>query len=230
MNIKGIILLLGLFGGLYSGALQAQGLWEFGGLPSVNFNKKLKNDWSINAKIESRYLFRSGDFNEQILQRNTYILTDLAWVAAKKVGLNSRLAGGFLARFEEGEFIQRTIQQFVIVQRFRSFRLAHRLVTDQTFSPSEDMEFRLRYRISTEIPLNGEALDANEFYIKLNHEYLNSFQGSDYGLEMRVIPLLGYGLSENLKFETGLDYRLDSFLGGEAEHTYWMTFNLFIDF
>lgn len=230
MNIKRIFWLTGLLIGLNLGVLQAQGTWELGALPAVNFNKKLQNNWSINGKLESRYLARSGDFNEQILRRNQYVLTDIAFVAAKKIGLNSRVAGGVLARFEDGEFIQRTIQQFVIVQRFRGFRLAHRFVTDQTFSPSEATEWRMRYRISTEIPLNGEALDVNEFYLKLNHEYLNSFQNSDYDLELRVIPLLGYGLSEHLKIETGLDYRLDSFIGGAAEHTYWMTFNLFVDF
>jgi hypothetical protein len=213
-----------------SGRAQAQQTWEWGVLPSLNFNKKLPKDWSINAKLEGRYLLASGDFNQEVFERNRYLLTDVALVAAKKIGLNSRVAGGFLARFEDGVFIQRSIQQFVVVRRLPGFRLAHRIVTDQTFSPDEATEFRLRYRISTEIPLNGESLDQKEFYLKINHEYLHSFQDAVFDLEIRMIPLLGYGLSENIKLESGLDYRLSALITGSPEHTFWMTFNLFVEF
>jgi hypothetical protein len=54
-------------------------------------------------------------------------------------------------------------------------------------------------------------------------------QDNEYDLEIRVIPLLGYDVAEDIKIETGLDYRVNSFLYDNTRHSYWITFNLFID-
>jgi hypothetical protein len=150
-------------------------------------------------------------------------------IAAKKVGLNSRIAGGYLIRFEDGEFFHRFIQQYTIVQKMSGFRLAHRILSDQTFSKIEKTEIRFRYRITSEIPLNGESVDPGEFYLKLNNEYINSFQALEYDLEIRIIPLLGYDITDNFKIESGLDYRVNSFINNSTRQSYWMTFNFFID-
>ncbi len=208
----------------------AQRTYQFGALPSINLNIKLKSDWSLNTKLESRQLFQRGEINGNDEKEYKYILTDFSLIAAKKVGLNSRLAGGYLIRFEEGETIHRFIQQYVIVQKMSGFRLAHRILSDQTFSKIEKPEIRIRYRITSEIPLNGEEVDQGEFYVKLNNEYINSFQSFEYDLEIRLIPILGYDITDNLKIESGLDYRVNSFFNDSIRHSYWMTFNLFIDF
>ncbi len=207
----------------------AQSTYQFGALPSLNLNRKLKNDWSLNAKLESRQLFRRGVINGNAEKEYDYILTDFSLIAAKKVGLNSRIAAGYLIRFEDAEVFHRFIQQYVIIQKMSGYRLAHRLLSDQTFSGVEKPEIRFRYRITAEIPLNGESVDPGEFYLKLNNEYINSFQAMDYDLEIRLIPLLGYDITENYKIESGLDYRVNSFLNNQTRHSYWMTFNLFID-
>jgi hypothetical protein len=198
-------------------ALVAQESPRVGALPSANFNWQVRKDWSVNAKIESRH------------SQNQPGLTDLSWIAAKNTGLNARLAGGYLIRFEEGERVHRFIQQYAFVQRLRGFRLAHRWVSDQSLSTIEKPRIRFRYRLATELPLNGKSVDPGEFYLKLNHEYLNSLQARAYDLEIRWVPVLGYALAENLKIESGLDYRIDSFLKGSAEQVYWLTFNVFLD-
>jgi hypothetical protein len=210
-------------------SVSAQSTYQLGGLPSLNFNAKLKNDWSINSKLESRQLFRSGEIKGSINQKYKYVLTDLSLIAAKKVGLNSRVAGGYLIRFEGREIFHRFIQQFIIVQKLSGFRLAHRFLSDQTFSKTENPEFRIRYRITSEIPLNGESVDPGEFYIKINNEYVNSLQSLEYDLEIRLVPLLGYDITNNFKIETGLDYRVNSFLDNNARHSYWVTVNLFLE-
>lgn len=207
----------------------AQGTYQFGALPSLNFNKKLKNNWSLNTKLESRQLFERGEINGTSDKEFYYVLTDLSLIVAKKVGLNSRIAGGYLMRFEDDQFFQRFIQQYVIVQKMPGWRLAHRIMSDQTFSKIEKPEFRLRYRITSEIPLNGEFVNPGEFYLKLNNEYVNSFQSTEYDLEIRLIPLLGFGISDYFKIESGLDYRVNSFLSNNPRHSYWITFNLFIE-
>jgi hypothetical protein len=207
----------------------AQGSYQFGMLPAVNLNSKLKKDWTLNTRVESRQLFQSGQLGAGAEGKYEYVLTDLSMVAAKKIGLNSRLAGGYLMRLEEGEVTHRFIQQYIIVQKLSGFRLAHRLVSDQTFSRSEKVEVRLRYRITAEIPLNGRTLDAREFYLKINNEYVNSFQTKEYDKEIRLVPLLGYDATEHLKIEGGLDYRVDSFFRNAARHSFWVTMNVFID-
>ena len=229
MNTKVIICIPVMMLMLLQPSVFAQSTYRLGVLPALNLSKKLKNDWSLNAKLESRKLFRKGEIGGDSDNDYEYILTDLSVIAAKKVGLNSRIAGGYLVRFEDGGLSHRLIQQYVIVQKLSRWRLAHRISSDQTFSETEEPEFRFRYRITSEIPLNGETVDPTEFYIKLNNEYVNSFQANEYDLEIRLVSLFGYDISENLKMETGLDYRVNSFLNHTTRHSYWMTFNVFID-
>lgn len=207
----------------------AQDAYRFGGLPSLNLNSKLKNDWTFNTKIESRQLFQTREFNGNVDKDYDYVLTDFSLIAAKKVGLNSRVAGGYLIRIEDGELFHRFIQQYVMVQRLSGFRLAHRFLSDQTFSKSEKPEIRLRYRITAEIPLDGQEVDQGEFYVKINNEYVNSLQAMEYDLEIRLVPLLGYDMADNFKIETGLDYRINSFLKNKTRHSYWMVLNFFIE-
>lgn len=134
-----------------------------------------------------------------------------------------------MLRVEADELFHRFTQQFIMVQRLSGFRLAHRFLSDQTISDAERPEFRLRYRISSEIPLNGQSVDPQEFYLKVNNEYVNSLQDAAYDLEVRLIPLLGYDISEHFKIETGLDYRVSSFLNDAGRHSFWMSLNIFIE-
>lgn len=209
--------------------MYAQSTYQLGGLPSLNLNKKLRNDWSLNMKIESRQLFRRGGINGIVDKNYKYVLTDFSIIAAKKIGLNSRIGGGYLIRVEEGGLSHRFIQQYIIVQKLSGFRLAHRFSTDQTFSESEKPEFRLRYRIASEIPLNGESVDPGEFYLKINNEYISSLQSLAYDLEIRLVPLIGYDITDRFKVETGLDYRVKSFISDNTKHNYWMNLNFFIE-
>jgi len=188
---------------------------QSGFLPSVNVNKKLKNDWKANVKIESRVGFN---------------LTDMAFVVSKKVGVNQTLAGGYLIRASAGEFIQRYIQQFVITSKYLGFRLGHRISADQTFEEGENPEYRFRYRLTYILPLNGESIDVGESYFKMNNEYLNSFEGDEYDLEIRLVPLLGYKINPKNKFEFGLDYRLSSFLNAQTDNRFWITAQLYVSF
>lgn len=198
-------------------------------LPTVNLNYKLDNNWSLNSKVESRGLLEEGTFGlENQGSDVSYILTDFSLIAAKKFGLASKISAGYLSRFREDEIVHRLIQQYTVVQQLPTYRLSHRVVADQTFSPSESPEFRLRYRIASELPFEGQSTDPSEFYLKLGNEYLGSVQGSDYDLEIRLVPMLGYYISPNQKAELGLDYRVRSFLTSDTRHTFWMSMNWYI--
>lgn len=216
-----VILVLAIFSG------QAQSRYQFGLLPSLNFNKKLAQDFSLNAKVESRQELKDGFFNTPADFSYDYLLTDLSLLVAKKFRSNQSIGFGYLLRLEEGKTILRSIQQYTVTRAYSSFRLAHRLSTDQTFSAEEPAEYRLRYRIAAEIPLNGQTVDPREFYFKLNHEYLNAWQEGEYDLEIRAVPMLGYEFSDTQKLEIGLDYRLSSFLNDSSRQRFWVALNWF---
>ena len=93
----------------------------------------------------------------------------------------------------------------------------------------EKPEFRLRYRIASEVALDGQSVDPREFYFKFNNEYLNSWQDYGYDLEIRLVPLLGYNLKSTNKIEMGLDYRVNSFLNNNTRHSFWVNLNWFIE-
>ena len=229
MNIKTLQFLVVIVCLLFVNTVSSQGTYQLGVLPSVNLNSKFKKDWSFNTKIESRQRLQSGDINGGADKEYRYVLTDISLIAGRKVGLNSRIGGGYLIRIAEGERIHRFIQQYIIVQKKSGYRLAHRFLTDQTFSEKEAPVFRLRYRITAEIPLNGESVDPTEFYLKLNNEYVNSLQEEDYDLEIRLVPLLGYGISDDHKIELGLDYRVNSFVSSITQHSFWVSLNWFME-
>lgn len=206
----------------------AQSDYRIGLLPAININKPIGNGWAINFKYELRQFVAEGDYSASPESAFEYDLSDFIFIASKKVGLNNTLAGGYLFRLRGSTVIHRAIQQFTIVNKFNTFRFAHRISTDQTFEPDNPAEYRLRYRLTAELPLNGESVDPGEWYLKVSNEYLNSLQGGSYDLEVRIIPLLGYQFTDNNKLELGPDYRINSFLESSPRSVYWLSVNWFV--
>ena len=197
-------------------------------LPSINLNKSLEKDWNLNLKLESRQAMSEGVFGGDSYDKYSVLLNDFAIMTGKKVGLNNSIAVGFLLRLEDNEFQYRTTQQFNILKKYDYFRLAYRLVTDQTFSASNFPEFRFRKRVTMEVPFNGTSLDPKEFYAKINNEYLHSIENNEYDLEIRLIPMIGYQFNKSNKFEFGIDYRVDSFVNSFSSHSFWTSLNWYL--
>lgn len=214
------ILLPALLVSLFMGA-KAQSPLQFGAMPSVNINKKFQKDWTGNFKAESRLILYNEEFDYK------YSLTDLSLIASKRISPSASLGFGYLARIEDNTVKNRAIQQLSLVRRYTGWRLAHRIMADQTFEKDEDTEFRFRYRISAEFPLEGQTLDVGEFFLKANNEYLNSFQGGEYDLEIRTTLLLGYSISARNSLEAGADYRVDSFISNNTRNRLWFSINFF---
>jgi hypothetical protein len=202
----------------------AQASFELGFLPSLNINKKLPKDWSLNFKTESRQSILKDDFNYD------YLLTDISLAASKKISINTSVAAGYLMRIDDKGIRNRTLQQISFVRRYEGFRLSHRFLADQTFEKDEDTEFRFRYRLSSEIPLQGKSLDPNEFFLKFSNEYLSSFQEKNYDLEIRGAAFIGYVISPKNLIEIGIDNRLDSFLEGNTRNRMWIGLNFYTSF
>jgi len=208
--------------------VNAQSTYRIGSMPSVNVSKDLTNGLGLNFKTESRQSYFTGTFSGESSAKIDYLLTDLSVILSKKVGLNNKLAGGYLVRLRSGQTIHKAVQQFTVVRRYSTFRLAHRFAADHEFSSNIPTELRIRYRVTGEFPLNGEEVDPREMYLKVNNEYLNAFQDGEYDLEIRLAPLLGYVFADKNKFEFGVDYRVSSFLDSPARNSFWVSLNWYL--
>ncbi len=211
-----------------SKSICAQNQIRSGFLPSINYNHKVNKYWDVNFKFESRHFIFDNTTAQSSNFKYNYSLSDLSALAGRKVGLNSKIVLGALTRIEPNALAYRTIEQFIFQTKIGDFRVAHRIASEQTFSSNESTEFRLRYRLSAEIPLSGLKVDVQEFYFKFNTEVLNSIQENEYDLEFRIVPNLGYIINERHKIELGLDHRFDSFLNNKTRFTSWFTINWFL--
>lgn len=201
---------------------------RFGVLPIINFNKTLNNRIDINTRYESRHFLFENPATKEHNFDYRYSLSDFSALIGVKTGFNSKINAGFLTRFLPNTTTYRSIQQFILKDKISKYRVAHRLVTDQTFNANEAPEFRLRYRFNGEIPLAGEKVDPKEFYLKVNTEILNSLQANTYDLEFRIIPNIGFVINKNQKIEVGFDNRFISFIYNKTRITSWVTISWFL--
>jgi hypothetical protein len=202
--------------------LSAQASLRLGVLPSVNITRSLHPDWSMNLNIEHRAINHLDDFkgNKEsgIWQTDR---TDIGLFASHRLRIGRYIAGGYMARIKDQQWIHRLRQQYTFVYRNSNFRWAHRIVTDQTFSPDASAVFRFRNRIAIDLPLEGSVLDPREFYLKGGSEYLVNLQDQNISHELRFVPVLGYALTDNNKFEAGIDYRWEHLHSSFNRNSFW---------
>lgn len=207
-----------------SGGLSAQHTFYGGFFPEMAANHSL-GDFKLTAKIESRH----GVVNNEASKGETWTYfhdqTDLQGFLGYKINPFTTIAGGYQYRIDsEDENTHRAIEQLTIIQQIMDYRVGHRVRADQTFFRSDKMQWRLRYRLAVEVPLQGFSLDPAEFYLVLSGEPIFSLQGRKTELENRLVVSLGHYFSDRCKLETGLDYRTDRYLGeGFRNRLWWKT-------
>lgn len=204
-----------------------QASYRAGTLPQINVNFKVFKDMKLNTKLESRQIFSEKESDIPVSKKFRYERTDLALVLTTKLSADNTLGGGYLIRLEDGKLIHRLIQQFNNVRNFESISVAHRIVTDETFDAGNPTDFRIRYRIGIEKPLNGQQIDPKEFYAKINNEYLGIFSRSRADLEIRALLALGYNATDNNKIELGAEYRVNEFNESVRAQQFWLTVGWF---
>lgn len=206
-----------------------QSSYRVGFLPGINLNTRIKGDWRLNFRTESRFFFAEGGENLPVESGFDFDLIDFATVISRKVSANQTAGVGYLTRLRSNGVVNhRFIQQYTIVKKYETWRLAHRISTDQTSDPEGPWTYRLRYRLAAEWALNGMEVDPREWYLKLNHEYLGSMEGKEADLEMRLVPALGFAFTDANKLECGLDYRVNNWIQGQPRHVYWLAVSWFV--
>ncbi|MGO3267375.1 MAG: DUF2490 domain-containing protein [Sphingobacteriaceae bacterium] len=197
---------------------------RFGIMPQINTDFKIGRFMKVNTKLENRFiLYQNPDGDTG--KRSEYERTDIELVLTGTGGALDNFGAGYLIRRDDtnGAFLHRAIQQYSAAQEWGELLLAHRFRTDQTFEKAEAVQYRLRYRVSVEKPLDGQRVDPREYYLKFNNEYLGSLQDSEGNLEIRLLSSLGYNHSEEDQIEVGLDYRAENLIGDNTENLLWLT-------
>ncbi|MCA1751407.1 MAG: DUF2490 domain-containing protein, partial [Flavobacteriales bacterium] len=90
-------------------------------------------------------------------------------------------------------------------------------------------EFRLRYRLVAELPLEGYRIDPGEWYFITSNEPIFGVRGGTFSIENRLMGSLGHYFSNRQKLEGGIDYRTDSFLDGGLRQRFWFKVGWFVN-
>ena len=198
--------------------------------PEVSLTKKLSDQNKLNFKIENQEVIfdnrEEGSANPQF----RHYRTDLMMFYDRSVRPGVSVALGVFHRFQENEDANRIIQQLAILQRLRYLRINHRFRTDQTFTKNDDFEFRFRYRISLEIPLQGAELDPGEFYLLASEEPIFSTKGGLFEIENRIAVALGKLYTSREKLEWAIDYRTDGYIQEGFRTRLWAKISYFYNF
>jgi len=199
----------------------------FGFFPEASLKYNISENYSITHKIESQHgLFDSNRLNEELDYEHN--LTDIQTFLGRKISPFVKVDIGYQYRLQEGENTHRSIQQVSILQRALSYRIGHRIRTDQTFFENASILYRIRYRLKGQIPLQGRELDPGENYLAISNELIYMIQSSEDDLENRLTAAYGFYIDDKNKVEVGLDYRTDDYLVEDRfRHRLWFKFGYY---
>ena len=161
--MKKLVLLFVLISLNGSLAAQESKVFFTGIFPEISFTKKLDQQNKLNFKIENQEILYDSRDLETDNPQFTHYRTDLMLIFDHTIRPGISIGLGVFHRFQENEDGNRIIQQLSMLQRLRNLRINHRVRTDQTFTKNDDLEVRLRYRLSVEIPLEGAEVDPSEY-------------------------------------------------------------------
>ncbi|SFN77783.1 Protein of unknown function [Algoriphagus ornithinivorans] len=228
--LKKYILVSFLFFSFLGKLFAQEQVFFFGFFPEAAVTKSLSNGKKINFKVENQETFFRNTAREgekwDVRHYRTDFMGFYSWQASPVINL----AIGAFHRIQDGANANRIIQQMAFLQRLRSLRIAHRIRTDQTATRGESLEWRLRYRVALDIPLDGKTLDPGENYLVLSNEPIFSLQDGEFELENRLVFTLGKLINEEQKLEYSIDYRTDGFFQEGFRTRLWAKIGYFYNF
>lgn len=195
-------------------------MWSQADLPlvfdsGVDVNYKTGEAFTVNAGLRYRDVV-VADLGKAPIAPNSRFLQFSSNVNYQ-LGFSDRIGGGLMYRFNSigkdgisNEF--RITQEYIHIFKYEALRLAHRLKLDQRTFEALSPEFRFRYRISLDMPLNGLKLDPGEFYALISAEtLLNSGTAFEPEWDQRINLSIGNQILENIKLQIDAQYRGEDF-------------------
>jgi hypothetical protein len=190
--------------------IQAQKDFATLGESELAINTSVSDNYKINFGLRTRYfLYQNSEFQLQTRQ------IDLVHFSTLKLNYNHDVSIGVQYRnrtiFDDTPDELRITQQLNHTKQGFGIRFGHRFRTEQRILPSKTI-FRQRYRFAIDLPLNGEKLNIGEPYLVASMELLLSLSSLDKPeIDHRTTTQIGWQISEDMKFQTGLEYRFEAF-------------------
>lgn len=200
------LILFALFAGCLlakTSLAQVPVVWE----PDISLSGKISGRWSWNSKFVARVgMGQLGEGNHPDAGR--LLLAEAQGFINRRLVGGRRITLGFLYGVEEPLDQANTEKRIIWQYSFRTptgnWSLAHRARIEQRFF-EESFQHRLRYRIVAERPLQGDKLDAGEFYFIAGSELLLSSDEQIKNLRLDNRSGLGIGMlfanEHRLQFE-----------------------------
>ena len=174
----------------------------------VNYqlSTKVTDDLRLNLIAEPEYGFAEEGLSQiDLLAGLALNRGDLQWAAAFVyreviVGANA---------LEWRPWQQVTHSFNINAWRIRNrFRVEERFQRNRTSTTARE-KIRLRYRISGDVPLQGERLDVGELYLNSSIEGVwdDAFRASSHRREIRTYLGIGFQLRQNFRLEGAMDFR-----------------------
>jgi hypothetical protein len=185
----------------------------YGLIPSVLFKKEVNDQLEATISFSSEMNAIEREFADKRVTAKVNNL-NLEGALSYDADPNLNLAGGFLFRLRDpftGTTAElRPWQQASLLRRVGKYRLRTRLRVEERWRGSDlDFDLRLRYRISADVPLEGQRLDSREFYLNASTEALltPTRDRAFYFWQGRIYLGLGYQFNDRQRLEPALDFR-----------------------
>lgn len=198
-------------------------------VPELSLNYKLNDKFKLNAIAEFYNDGFSKTGSEPFTWDYGYDRTDLQLFGSYRINPLQSVALGYQYSIRNAASDAHKItQQITLLRRPDKILFGHRFRADQTFYAHNGPRFRIRYRLSLELPLQGSSIDPGEFYMVPSDEVLIGLQENKASFENRLSVHLGYLLQNDNKLQLGLDYRT-GFKESSIYHSLWMRVAFFFN-
>ena len=196
--------------------------------PDISINLDRPNRWSFNFGIANRngiYSNQESEFDTEFIELSHFSSYEVGFYGKVSLGIRYR----FNEMFDENAHDEvRITEQYSRSRNYNALKVAHRFRFEQRLR--SNTVYRTRYQFSIQLPLNGERVDQQEFFVKADTEALLSLSKTTKpGLSQRFGLALGRELSESVIADFGTEYRFDDYnlnTGHELFFLLGLTFSL----
>ena len=203
---------------------QEDWLWQWE--PEFSYTHRLGGLWKVNAKASFLQSLTTPAEAETDRQYQ-FDQAQVQFFATYSLRTNLKVSGGYYFRINDptetlGSHNHRLAEQFAFVSQVGGRRWANRLRLEQRFQDQGYVN-RARYRVSFDVPLNGERIDPGEKYLIVSDEWLFSFTSRQSESQNRLYLGIGWFANPERKTEVGVQYRLGGIGSEDLSNTLWFT-------
>jgi hypothetical protein len=172
-------------------------------LPAYTIGYKFASSWQLTGKVEVNNQNIPNGF-ESLFNVSRYTSEiGLQTFISYKLSAVSGLAVGYQWSTET----HTVLPQYSLVVYLAQLKLGNRIRNEIRFRNNEIDSYRLRYRLATQIPLNGNKLDEGEMYLKTQLEQLVRYKSEAQNYEIRTSLVAGNLVNNRNKLEYGFEFQ-----------------------